>query len=245
MPLRPVALALVLLMVGSTVAVGAATPTPEPTATPHGDEPLPMGMQITEFMQASAAQATGTVGNGLWVASYARANGSERRTLVEGRVGTLNRSLADLHAERQALQAQYRNGTIDRLTYRARLSALVGQLAALGDGIEDASVRGRAVGVDETQLETLRTQARELGGGEVSRIARNLSGGHDPPGHAGVFGDSRPGRSGDAGPDDRGNGPPDSPGNRGNGGGPPSDRQGGAAGDTTSTPTPTPTESAA
>lgn len=244
MTVRRVALVLVLLVVSSTVAVGATTPTP--TATADGEAPL--GLQLTEFMQASAAQADGAVGNGLWVAAFATtANESQQRALVEARVGSINASLAELRAEHQALEAAYRNGSIDRITYRARLSAIVGQLAALSDGIEETSDRGRAVGVNETRLDTLRTQARELGGGEVSELARNLTGGHDPPGHAGVFGDDHPGQAGDRKPDDPGPGTTvtlspggtDVPGQ-----GPPTDRERGPParnGTGTETPTPTPT----
>lgn len=239
------ALALVLLLVASTVGVGAtaaasgswSSEAPAALAAANASAPPPMGANISMFMQANAAQTEGSVENGMWVAAYARAtNASDRRALVERRVGSLNVSLADLEAERRAVQEAFQNGSMDRVTYQARLSTVVGRLAALSAGIDETSQRGRAVGVNETRLETLRTQARELGGGEVSRIARNLTGGRAPPGHAGVFGDDRPGRSGDGGP-----GAESEPGEPG----PPSDEDRGQSGDqsaddATETPTPTP-----
>lgn len=227
MTVRRVVLAAVLLLVTSSIAVGATAPTP--TAPPAGDEPVPLGTQVSAFMQASAAQATGTVGNGMWAVGFDRASTeAEQRAMVEGRVRTLNATLADLRAERRALLTAYQNGTIDRTTYQARLSALVGRLAAIGDGIDETTVRGRAVGVEANRLESLRSQARDLGGGDISRLARNLSGGHDPPGRAGVFDRGPPGQGDDRRPDHAGNRSTKSTGNDrgdgGTGGGPPTDR---------------------
>lgn len=225
-----------LVTVVATIGVGAATPgATDATAvgTPAAEaNATPLGHSIASVMQASAAQAAGTVENGMWAAAYANAsNASDRRALVERRYGQLNGTLAELQAERAALQAAFRNGSINRSTYLARLSAVVGRLAALGDGIEAAGQRGAEVGVNATRLETLRSQARNLSGGEVSRLARNLSGGPPP----GVF-DDPPGRSGERGPGNASNasaaegGPGQAAGNAGNatrggdgGQGPPSD----------------------
>lgn len=255
------AVAVVLLVIASTVGVGATTAATGSAAatqeTSNATQVAPMGANISMFMQANAAQAQGTVENGMWVAAYARTdNASERRALVERRVGSMNATLAELRAERRAIKDAYRNGTMDRVTYQARLSTVVGQLAALGEGIEETSERGRAVGVNRTRLDTLRTQARELGGGEVSRLARNLTEGRVPPGRAGVFGDGRPGPPTDRGPADAGNrsdgpsgpagpsGSDDPSTDRGGDRGPPSDDPGrsdrGPADESTPTPTPTP-----
>lgn len=213
-----VVVALVVVVVASSIGVGAATPTATPTATPASSDtqPATMGAAVSSFMAASAAQTGGSVENGMWVAAYANASdNATRRALVQSRVGSLDTSIAELRQERQALQTAYRNGSINRTTYQARLATIVGKLAALGEGIEEADQRGRAVGVNATRLDVLRTQARALGGGAVSAIARNLTGDHGPPGRAGVFGEDHPGPpDGQGPPTDRGGGPP---GDRGQG----------------------------
>lgn len=194
-----VVLVLAVVVIASSIGAGATTSTATPT--PTADEPATMGASISAFMAANAAQTSGSVENGMWVAAYAKAsNESERKALVEDRVGSINATVAELQAERRELQAAYRNDSINKSVYRARLAALVGQLAAVSEGIEAADERGRAVGVDQSRLDELRTNARALGGGAVSAMARNLTGGQAPPGRADVFGDDRPGPPDDRGP---------------------------------------------
>lgn len=255
---RRLALALVLVVVAASVGVGAATPSAtaagaETPSTPTGGNAtaaVPVGLAISSVMQASAAQAAGTVDNGMWAAAYANAsNDSEKRALVERRYGQLNTTLGELKAERQTLQAQFRNGSINRTTYLAQLSTIVGRLAALGEGIEDAGGLGAEVGVNRTRLDELRSQAHTLSGGEVSRLARNLTGGQGPPGPSGLFDDGPPGQAGERGPGGASNrstagGPGEDPGNGGNatddgnGQGPPTSSEGQSGGNSSVTKTP-------
>lgn len=207
---RRIALALVLVVLAASVGVGAASPgvagaaADDAVATPtdaNATTDVPLGHSISSVMQAGPAQAAGAVENGMWAAAYANAsNASEKRALVEQRFGQLNATVGELRAERAALRQQFRNGEIDRSTYHARLSAVVGRLAALDEGIEEADERGAAVGVNRTRLDELRTRARSLSGPEVSRLARNLTGGHGRPDAPGIFDDGPPGRSGERGP---------------------------------------------
>ncbi|MFB6353076.1 MAG: hypothetical protein ABEJ92_03225, partial [Halobacteriales archaeon] len=240
---RRLVLALVLVTVVASIGVGAAapggasgdpaTPTAPTNATAGG-----MGTSISMFLAASVAQTSATVENGMWAAAFASADtNATKRALLEERFGDLNRTVAQLRAERQALRAAYRNGTIDRTTYRARMASLAGQLAALGESLETVRERGRAVGVNMTRLEALRSAASELAGGEVAAIARNLTGGRGPPGQAGLF-DGGPGRAGepgappanatnrstDPGPPDEAGGPPGTPGDGRGRDGPPANR---------------------
>ena len=224
-----VALVAALLVVASSVAAGAAAggATSFQTATPAAEEPLPLGSRLSAFMQASAGQADGAVANGMWDAAYENASEeAAKRDLVRQRVEALDGSLADLRAERERLREAYQDGDLTRAEYRARLSAVVGRLAALGDGIEATSERAGEVGVNATRLDELRTQARELGGQEVAALARTLAGGA-PPGGAGVFGPA------DGGPGERSPGPPSDA-------GPPGERGPGGSDASSATPTPTP-----
>jgi hypothetical protein len=152
------------------------------------------------MMQSSLAQTAGSVENGMWAAAYANAStAAEKRALVERRASRLNQSLKELRAERRAVQAAFRNGTINRTTYLARLSTIVGRLASLSEGIEETSDRGAAVGVNQSRLQELRSEARNLSGPAVSRVARDLSGGRGP-GPAGLFDPGPPDHAEQAGP---------------------------------------------
>lgn len=198
---RRLALALVLVLLAASVGVGAASPgVAGAAATPtdaNATSDVPLGHSISSVMQAGPAQASGAVENGMWAAAYANAsNASEKRALVEQRFGQLNATVAELQTERAALREQFRDGEIDRATYHARLSAVVGRLAALDEGLEAADERGASVGVDRTRLDELRTRARSLSGPEVSRLARNLTGGNGGPGASGIFDDGPPGERG-------------------------------------------------
>lgn len=217
---RRLALALVLVVLAASVGVGAASPAASPgvagaaaadqVATPtdaNATTDVPLGHSISSVMQAGTTQTSGAVENGMWAAAYANAsNASEKRALVQQRFGQLNTTVAELQAERAALREQFRDGEIDRATYHARLSAVVGRLAALDEGLEETGERGAAVGVNRTRLDDLRTRARSLSGPEVSRLARNLTGGQGGPGASGIFGDGPPGRSGERGPPNGSNG---------------------------------------
>lgn len=245
-------LLLVLLAVTASIGIGAATPSTGFESASgldtraNANASAPMGTNVSMFMAATAAQTSGSVDNGMWEAAFANtSNESEKQVLVERRAGELNATVTALREERQALLAGFRNGTIDRMTFKARMSTLVGELAALGDGIEAVSIRGEAVGVNVSRLEELRSQARELGGGEVSEIARTLAGRHGPPGQAGIFNGDGPGQAGEHGPADRSNRSTESnePGASGDGNGssdgsPPTDHGNGPSqGNATATPT--------
>lgn len=209
---------IVLVTVAAPVGVGAAapdTPASGPAAvpsTPIGDNTTAaqsLGQSISGMMQASLAQTAGTVENGMWVAAYANTSKpSEKRALVTRRTTRINQSLTELRDQRGELQAAFRNGTIDRTTYLARLSTIVGRLASLSKGIEETTDRGAAVGVNQSRLQELRSQARNFSGPAVSRLARNLTGGPGP-GQAGLFDPGPPdnaGQPGSANGSDRGSG---------------------------------------
>lgn len=203
---------MVLVTVAAPVGVGAASPGAPAEAstalpsTPSGENTSAapsLGQSISGMMQASLAQTAGSVENGMWAAAYANAStASEKRALVERRASRLNGSIRALREERKEVRAAFRNGTINRTTYLARLSTIVGRIASLSEGIEATADRGAAVGVNQSRLHDLRTQARNLSGPAVSRLARNLGAGSGP-GPPGLFEQGPPGQ---AGPPGSGNG---------------------------------------
>lgn len=230
---RLVALILVVALttaVGASAAPGAApvgsSSTPSPTT--NASHTAGLGTNISMFLAASEAQTKATVENGMWAAAIATvSNTSTKRALVKHRIGDLNTTVAELREERQALRSAFLNGTINRTTYRARMASLVGRLTAFGESLETVNEQGRAVGINTTRLQTIRSAASDLGGGEVSAIARNLTGGHAPSRQGDIF-DDRPGRS-----DERGQGPGDASNrsNRSTSIGPPDDAGGNRSAD--------------
>lgn len=247
------AVALSLLAVLGAVAFVA----PAPASSPGGDVGPPaaaaaetptannstMGDQVSSFVQATSGQADEEVEAGMWSAAYD--NASNRSRIVHRRTADVGDRLAELQRQKQDLIAAYRNGSIDRTEYRARMSRLVGRLAALNRSIDETERQARATGANRTAVEHLRTQARNLSGPEVAAIARSFAGGppadvaRGPPnGTQGPPNGSQGPPNGTQGPPEDRRGPPEdnrtAPGNAsgggqsGEGGG-----QGGGDGDTT------------
>ncbi|MFB6084767.1 MAG: hypothetical protein ABEJ94_11050 [Halorientalis sp.] len=152
------------------------------------------GVRIASFMQASSAAADSAVDAGMWAVRYNRSDGAERATVVRSRIDRLERRSERLRERMAALQTRYENGTIPRVAYVARASRLTAQLNALGEAINETGERARAVGVNVSQLDRLRTAVRNMSGREVAAVARDL--GVGPP--------ARAGPPADRGPDDTG-----------------------------------------
>jgi hypothetical protein len=204
-----------------------------------------IGARISSFMQASSAETDSSVEAGMWAAKYNQSEESERPAVVQSRIDRLERRSERLRERMADLQAKHENGTMPRVAYRARASRLTAELNALDESINETDERARAVGVNTSQLDQLRTQARNLSGQEVAAVARDLGVGR--PDHAGPPEDRGPGDAGppeergpgDAGPpedvgpstnvtDDDQSGPPA---DRGGTGGPPGDEETGPSTD--------------
>jgi len=244
----------VVAVVAAAPAVGAVGTTEVTTLPENGtanESSASLGAQISSFMQASSAEANGSVDDGMWVASFNSTNESDRERVVNGRVASIERRLDRLQDRLEALENARENGTIPEVAYVAQASRLNEQIDALTDSINETDEAARRVGVNDTRLDRLRTEASNMTGHEIARLARNLSvvgppAGAGPPDDAGPPEDAGPdddetgppedpgppddaspdgnetGRPEDAGPDDDETGPPDDAGN-GNDGGPPDD----------------------
>lgn len=225
------------------------TPTPAPTATPSGDqssndtestnvtatnetntsdaEPT-FGAVVSSFMQTSAVDAENEVEDGLFAAQFDRSNASERARLVRQRAGSIGDRIAELREERTELLAG-QNVTLRERAEAARLAEQSDGLANSIDQTEQAAQRAN-VELNRTNLDELRTEARNLTGPEVAELARGLVDKEDsprrgPPEDRGPGGDAEttvnetdtetttgedapgrssdaPGRSGDAGAED-------------------------------------------
>ncbi|WP_424017896.1 hypothetical protein ACOZ4N_18805 [Halorientalis pallida] len=256
MSARGTLLAVVAVVVGVALvavpvfgAVGGIAPASDGASAVQTNETnetasnVSIGARISSFMQASSAETDSSVEAGMWAAKFNRSDEGQRPAVVQSRIDRLERRSERLRERMSTLQAKYENGTIPRVAYRAQASRLTAELDALGESINETGERARAVGVNTTQLDRLRTQARNLSGQEVAAVARELGVGR--PDHAGPPADRGPDDAGP--PDDRGpgqTGPPEDVGPSKNvtgddQPGPPADRggNGGPPGDTETGPT--------
>lgn len=208
-------------------AVGGIAPASDGAAVAQTNETndtatsnVSFGTRISSFMQASTAETDSSVDAGMWAAEYNRSDDRQRPAVVQSRIGQLERRGERLRDRMARLQAKYENGTVPRVAYRAQASRLTAELNALGESINETDERARAVGVNASQLDRLRTETRNLSGQEVAAVARDLGVGR--PDHAGPPEDRGPGDAGP--PEDRGPSDAGPPEDRGPGdGGPPED----------------------
>lgn len=191
-----------------------------------------VGAQVSSFMQSTAADANGTVDNGMWTAGV---NGTEAPgQAVSKRAGKLLDRLEALENRSAALAADRSN--MSGVAYTARASAVHAQLANVRAAVNETMTVARTNGVNDTKLAELRQAAGNATGPEIASIARNITNaGQGPPPWAGG-GDGPGGPPGDApgqGNDTDG-GPPDTPPGNGSGnapdGGPPDDASGDGSG---------------
>lgn len=142
-----------------------------------------------------------------------------RAEVVAVQLESVEQRLADLEQRKATLDQQRATGQMSEGRYQSEITRVAAQSRALealnnrtgqvAAGLPADLLAER--GVDAERIETLRSQARNLSGGEVAEIARNIAGGPEMPG-------------GPAGgpPDSPGLGPPDDD-NRTGGVGPPGD----------------------
>ena len=169
-----------------------------------------MGAQISSFMGVSTAAANGSVENGMFSASFNATATDDRPTVIENRTEALERRLDRLRTRKAALVANRENMT--RAAYVARMSAVVGQIESLQRAINQTTTFARATGADPSRLAHLKSEARNLTGPEVARLARNGTVGVGTPGRGppnGTPGEGPPnGTPGEGPPNKTEEGPP-------------------------------------
>ncbi|MFB6206878.1 MAG: hypothetical protein ABEJ05_10180 [Haloglomus sp.] len=222
-----VVISVVAVVVAAPVVSGLAVTTGHQstvTQTNETDQSVAsLGAQISSFMQASAAEANGSVQSGMWRAEFNATNETARDRLIERRINRIERQLERLQNRMTALERAYENGTLPEVAYTAQASHLVARIDSLQDAINDTEAAAMRAGVNTTQLDRLREMAANATGHEVAQVARNLSvvTPRGPPPNAGPPEGAGP--PGDVGPGDAGNGtdqgPPEDvgPGDAGNG----------------------------
>lgn len=183
-----VVLVVVLAVVTAGISAGAVAS--------ESTEQVPLGASVSSFMQASAADASASVDRGMHVAELNDSNASERARLIHQRIETLDGRLETLQSDRAAFTPKA-DGTVT-VAERARAAQLAVRANSLVDAINEtaASAARAGIPVNQTKLDRLRTEARNMTGQEVAAVA------------TGLVDIDRPGKPG--GPP----GPPATPGNR-------------------------------
>lgn len=150
----------------------------------------PFGLQVSTFMQSSAAETDETVRSGMWVASMAR-NGSN--DAVDFRGDQIFKRLDQIEQDLEKLAEKRNKSEISAIEYHARSSRLLGQYFGLQTAIGDAERVAIDRGIEAPGLERAKSRSNEVGP-RVDNIARGIPGGV-PPGLAdgGPSSDDRPG----------------------------------------------------
>ncbi|MEF8825156.1 MAG: hypothetical protein V5A27_02265 [Halapricum sp.] len=220
---RQTVVLVVVLAVAGVVAPVIATPAPDQgdagqskafeslageNETTNGTAPL--GSQISAFMESTAASADSSMEAGTWEARFNESD-VNRSAMTARRTETLERRLSSLEAELEQLNASGETD-VNNVSQAGRVASLTARIEALNRTIERTTTVARDAGVNTTRLERLRTNASQLHGQEVARMARNLTtlGPRGPPEDRGPPGDRG---QGPPGADDNGTeqGPPTNP----------------------------------
>lgn len=194
----------------------------------------PPGLKLAGVIGVQGAETDGELQRRTFETKFQKANSNaSKAAVVAAEFEDARERLAELEQRKERLRAQYENGSIPEGKYRVevtrvvaeveRTKAMLNRTATAADGVPDDELEKR--GVDEAELDRLRTNASELTGPEVSAIARDLAGdrpgkgldkqttGNESDGNETTTG-SNPGNPNGAATNEGGK--PDDPGERGN-----------------------------
>lgn len=180
MTARPLLVALLVAAVALPVGAVTGAPTVAQVAdrqqtvqvqTPgNASANASFGTTVASFMQASAAEAQGEVGQGMFQARFNQSSAAERPAVVRERVDELQARLESLRERRAALL----NDTNVTVADRAKAARLTVRIDALQRSINGTARAAERAGLNLTALEMLRKNAGSLSGQEVAAIATGL-----------------------------------------------------------------------
>ncbi|MDR5657082.1 hypothetical protein RH831_07795 [Halodesulfurarchaeum sp. HSR-GB] len=184
-------------------------------------ETVAPGAQLSAIVSTQQAEIRGSVSERAFGLSVAAAHSNQSKArLVANETEQLERQLAHLRNQTEEFEQAHENGTIPEGAYYAHVSRLEAQITSMERLINQTESTSEAIpedvrqahGINTTQLETLRSQARNMSGPETAAVARSVVGpnpgqhmGQGPPAHAGPPEDA-PG-NGAMGPGDNTTGP--------------------------------------
>jgi hypothetical protein len=236
--------ALVTVLVLASVAAGAATAAAVGAGSPDGagsaavaadnasenNTSASLGASISAFMQSNAEQADEAVDQGMWSAAFNASDRGRQDDTAEAHVNRLQQRLDEITAERRELIEAYRNGSIGRLEFQARMSALDQRRRAVAQSVEATERVTARANVTPPGLDDLKVAVRR--GPGVGAFGNVTPGNVTAPVNVTVpaFGDRDPfANVTNVTPGDAGNANRTAPGDRGNGSGPPVDVPGNAS----------------
>ncbi|AOW80329.1 hypothetical protein HTSR_1149 [Halodesulfurarchaeum formicicum] len=184
-------------------------------------ETVAPGAQLSAIVSTQQAEIRGSVSERAFGLSVAAAHSNQSKArLVANETEQLERQLAHLRNQTEEFEQAHENGTIPEGAYYAHVSRLEAQINSMERLINQTESTSESIpeevrqahGINSTQLETLRSQARNMSGPETAAVARSVVGpnpgqhmGQGPPAHAGPPGEA-PG-NGAMGPGDNSTGP--------------------------------------
>lgn len=189
------AVLLVLLTVGGTVAaatLAAAVGPAAGSASVETDQSQSnesavnqsngtLGSKVSSFMQTSASQTQGAVDTEMWVASFNNStNQSEQKNLVHQQTSEIEQKLEQLIAEKKQLVEKKKAGNISQAEFQAKMSQVVGKYISLTEAINKTEPLAESAGVENSSLDYLRQDARNLTGPEVAAVAQSLNNSNAP-----------------------------------------------------------------
>jgi hypothetical protein len=189
------------------------------------------GERLSGALGVQEAELEGNLEQRAFGVSIVAANSTESQAdVVAQQVGDIEQQLENLSERREELEQQREAGEISDGKYRAQMAKIVAasesakqmanQTGEVADQLPAAMLEER--GVNATAIQTLKDNAANLTGPEVSEIARDIGGpsaGKSPVGNGSVDVPDRPDQAGgngtDGGRDDGDNGDDDDRGNDG------------------------------
>lgn len=159
------------------------------------------GVQLTAYMQTTAAETNASVETGMWAADINSSANPDNK--IRQQATSLEQRLENLRNRTKALKRLRANGSLPPVVYNARAAVVQAQIAGLEQAINATAQAAERFGVNVTRLDELRSQASNMTGPEVAAIAQNLTAGGTPPWAGNGSADGAQGN--ESGPGDAGN----------------------------------------
>jgi len=170
---------------GAVPSTANAAGTAQSNATNDSNGTVAPGERLSGVVGVQEAEIDGEVDSRSFGLAVARAADNESKAaLIAARVNETERELGNLSERREQLREARQNGSMSQGQYAARMAELAARTQNVERTANDTANASRGLpadlleskGVNVTAIETLRTQARNLSGGEVSEIARSIAG---------------------------------------------------------------------
>jgi hypothetical protein len=183
-------------------------------ATNESNESIAPGERLSGVVGVQEAELDGEVESRSFGLAVARAASNESKAaLIAAKVNETERELGNLSEQREQLREARQNGSMSQGQFAARMAELSARSQNIKRTANDTANASQGLpadlleskGVNATAIQTLRTQANNMTGQEVSEIARSIAGNAGNQARGGDRGgDQRPSDGNQTEPRDRG-----------------------------------------